>query len=65
MVYVDMDMCKSCGLCMKNCPGNVFEFSAHVNKKGYNYARAVNMDRCIGCRICEKTCPDFAIYVER
>ena len=64
MVYVDKDLCKSCGLCKKNCPKNVFDFSTQVNKKGYNYAQPVNMDQCISCKLCMKICPDLAIYVE-
>ena len=64
MVYVDQDLCKSCGLCMKNCPRGVFALSAHVNRKGYNYAQPVKQELCVGCRLCEKTCPDLAIYVD-
>ena len=64
MVYVDPELCKSCTLCMNNCPKNVFALSTHVNKKGYNYAQPVNAEDCISCKLCEKTCPDFAIYVE-
>lgn len=64
MVYIDVELCKSCGICKANCPGDVFRFSEHVNKKGYNYAQAVNLQGCIACRLCERLCPDFAIHVE-
>lgn len=63
-VYVDSNLCKSCGLCVANCPKKVFEIGKKVNKKGYSYAAAVRESDCIGCKICEKTCPDLAIYVE-
>lgn len=65
MVYVDIELCKSCRLCMRTCPKNVFTFSDHVNKKGYNYAQPVNQENCVACKLCEKICPDFAIYVEK
>ena len=64
MVYVDAELCMSCGLCMSNCPGGVFEYSSEVNKKGYNYVQPLHEDACIRCRLCEISCPDFAIYVE-
>ncbi len=64
-VYIDIDLCKNCGLCKNVCPKNVFEPTQHkVNKKGYNYMEAVRESDCIGCKLCENTCPDFAIHVE-
>ena len=64
MVYIDKELCKSCGMCVSLCPKNVFEITNQVNKKGYNYASAARQDDCIKCKKCEKMCPDFAIYVE-
>lgn len=63
-VYVDSTLCKSCKLCIATCPKNVFAVTHKVNKKGYNYAEAVNEKDCIKCRLCERTCPDFAIHIE-
>lgn len=64
-VYVDAGLCKSCKLCIANCPRQVFEITHKVNKKGYNYVEAVNEKNCVGCKLCERICPDLAIYVER
>jgi 2-oxoglutarate ferredoxin oxidoreductase subunit delta len=65
VVYIDIDLCKNCSLCMNMCPKDVFEPSQHkVNKKGYNYMEAPRQKNCIKCMICEKICPDFAIHVE-
>ena len=64
-VYVDVTLCKSCKLCIANCPKNVFVVTHKVNRKGYNYVEAANAADCIGCGLCEKICPDFAIHVEK
>ena len=63
-VYIDKELCKSCGMCVSLCPKKVFEITNLVNKKGYNYAAALRQEECVKCKKCEKMCPDFAIYVE-
>jgi 2-oxoglutarate ferredoxin oxidoreductase subunit delta len=63
-VYVDKDLCKSCGLCIYYCPKNVFEITDDINKKGFNVAGAVRQQDCIKCKRCEIGCPDLAIRVE-
>ncbi|MCC8194866.1 MAG: 4Fe-4S binding protein [Deltaproteobacteria bacterium] len=64
-VYIDENLCKSCKMCVKFCPKDVFALSGKVNNKGYEYMAAVREADCIACRLCEKTCPDLAIYVEK
>ena len=56
-VYIDTALCKSCAICVTNCP-------REVNKKGYSCAESVHEEHCVKCRLCEKICPDLAIYVE-
>jgi 2-oxoglutarate ferredoxin oxidoreductase subunit delta len=63
-VYIDKDLCKSCGLCIYYCPKDVFEITDEVNSKGYNVAKATHPQNCIECRLCEIGCPDLAIRVE-
>ena len=53
-VYVDASLCKSCRLCIANCPKNVFQTTHKVNKKGYNYVEAVNEKDFIRCKLCER-----------
>lgn len=65
MVHIYPDYCKSCKLCKRACPKNVFELSGKVNKKGYEYIEAARQGDCILCMMCEKICPDFAIHVEK
>ena len=36
-VYVDASLCKSCRLCIANCPKNVLQTTHKVKKKCYNY----------------------------
>ena len=56
-IVVDVDLCKSCGICVQLCPVNVFD----KDRKGRpTVARA---DDCTACRLCEQHCPDFAIEV--
>ncbi len=63
-VYIDKDLCKSCGLCIYYCPKNVFAITDEINDKGYNIAKAVKENGCIKCNLCEISCPDLAIRVE-
>ncbi len=64
-VYIDGELCKSCGLCLHICPRGVFAMTNEVNRKGYNYVAAVRESDCIACRQCENSCPDFVIHVEK
>lgn len=63
-VYIDQELCKSCKICINTCPKNVFEITHKVNKKGYNYVKAVRAEDCIACHKCEISCPDFVIDIE-
>ena len=56
-IVIDVDLCKSCGICVQLCPVSVFD----KDRKGRpTVARA---DDCTACRFCEQHCPDFAIEV--
>jgi 2-oxoglutarate ferredoxin oxidoreductase subunit delta len=56
-IRVDHDLCKSCGICSRLCPRDVFDTDGHgrplVSRPG----------DCSRCGFCEQHCPDFAIEV--
>lgn len=52
MIKIDLDKCKGCSICVKNCPLDaieVIERKAHTN------------DKCVSCGICFRVCPFGAI----
>jgi len=57
-VLVDMTRCRSCDLCVKLCPEDVFITQAPLFK-----AVVERIADCTGCRLCEFLCPDWAIDV--
>ena len=64
-VRINADLCKGCGLCVKNCPKGVLEIGETINSLGY-LAVASNDKKCSGCGNCFYICPEpAAIAVER
>jgi 2-oxoglutarate ferredoxin oxidoreductase subunit delta len=62
-VWVDVDRCKACDICVDVCPAGVLAMV--VSDKtilGSTISVQVPED-CIGCNDCELSCPDFAIFV--
>ncbi|MBI2914759.1 MAG: ferredoxin family protein [Firmicutes bacterium] len=57
VVEINLDWCKSCGICIGICPVDVFQ----ADERGRPVVAA--QDRCTLCRKCELLCPDFAIDV--
>jgi len=58
MVKVDKNRCKSCGICIKYCPKDVFDKDIEGSPV---VARAAD---CTQCGLCVMLCPDFAITVK-
>lgn len=56
-VTVDNDLCTGCGVCVDECPSEVFELKDDI-------AVAVRPDDCVACRLCEMDCPSEAITIE-
>ena len=58
MIHLKKDRCKSCGICIKFCPKNVFDAAVDGTPI------VAREEDCSYCRLCEKRCPDFVIKVE-
>ncbi len=63
-IYIDVDVCKGCDLCVYYCPRGVLKMSEKMNAKGNTIVEVVQLENCTGCDLCENGCPDFAIHVE-
>jgi nitroreductase/NAD-dependent dihydropyrimidine dehydrogenase PreA subunit len=59
-VKVDSELCKSCGLCISECPFQVLE----KGPQGRPVMGAGKEPFCIQCGHCEASCPQQAIYLE-
>ncbi len=57
--------CKSCGLCVVECPPDCLYWSETILGVYGTPVPECDIDTCIGCKICEVICPDAAIYYER
>ena len=54
--YVDQeDLCKTCGICAKNCPVDCI-----AGSKGVPYV--IDQEKCIKCGLCMAKCPFKAIF---
>lgn len=62
-VWVDIERCKACDLCVSVCPSGTLAMVAAPNSTLGAMISVVNPETCIGCKDCELSCPDFAIYV--
>ena len=58
-IFVDINLCKGCGICIAMCPRKVLTMSSDISPRGFHYP--ILNGECIGCHICEFYCPDFAI----
>ncbi|MFX1297087.1 MAG: ferredoxin family protein [Promethearchaeota archaeon] len=57
-IIIDLDKCNGDGICVDNCPVNVFELNEKTGK-----AKVVNLEECIECLTCQENCPEEAIKV--
>ena len=62
-IWVGEEVCKSCGLCIANCPKKILRFSKRINKQGLSPMECIDHDSCIGCLSCAEMCPEVAIQV--
>ncbi|NMB53454.1 MAG: 4Fe-4S binding protein [Leptolinea sp.] len=62
-IVVNKELCKSCGLCVTQCPKKILRISAIANSKGYFVCEQTDASLCIACNFCAYVCPDAAITV--
>jgi 2-oxoglutarate ferredoxin oxidoreductase subunit delta len=62
-IEINKELCKSCGLCVKECPKKIIHIGSTINSKGYNTAMQTDDNKCTGCKLCAIVCPDSAIAV--
>ena len=58
-LLIHRSFCKSCKICVADCPEKIMELDDH------DIAIVTEIERCIFCGICAVRCPDFAISVDR
>ncbi len=66
-IYLIIERCKGCNLCIEFCPKDVLKESSVFNKKGYHPPELIEVPgekMCVGCGYCSLICPEFAIYTE-
>ncbi|NLC11554.1 MAG: 4Fe-4S binding protein [Firmicutes bacterium] len=67
-VTIREDLCKSCGLCIKECPKSLLQVKEGcVNQLGYQpvFMPAEKEVQCTSCARCAEVCPDTLIEVYR
>ncbi len=55
---LDAQLCDGCGICIEDCPVDVFKLDPVTHKAMVAYNRY-----CCECYLCEKICPKKAIQV--
>ena len=65
MVYIDIEACKGCGICIAVCPRDILKFSTGLNQSGVHYPEMVDEKKCTVCENCMIYCPDYAVVVKK
>ncbi|MDR2520357.1 MAG: 4Fe-4S dicluster domain-containing protein [Bacteroidales bacterium OttesenSCG-928-I14] len=62
-IFIDIERCKGCGLCILECPLKILVLDRKINTKSYEYVQITKPNECIGCANCGYVCPDNCITV--
>ena len=59
-VVIDMELCRGCGLCVRDCPA----FALELERESEEKFRLIHYhDRCAYCGQCQDSCPYGAIHL--
>lgn len=64
-IFIDINRCKGCELCIHFCPQKILELENSLNAMGYRGVTLKDKTKCTGCGICARVCPDLAISLNR
>jgi 2-oxoglutarate ferredoxin oxidoreductase subunit delta len=56
-VFINVEECKGCGLCVESCPPRCLSLAAELSTYGVHPARYSGKG-CTGCGICFYCCPE-------
>lgn len=59
-VSIDPELCRGCGLCIRDCPASALE----LERDGDRFRLIVHHDRCAYCGQCEHSCHFGAIELK-
>lgn len=62
-VILNVQNCKSCGLCVRACKRGALQITRDTNEKGYNVV-GIDHKKCIVCGSCYTICPDYVFRIE-
>jgi len=64
MLTIKKEWCKSCGMCIQNCPKQALAKKGEFNDSGYEVVD-VDRDKCVECGICYTVCPDWVFEIRK
>ncbi len=56
-VFIDVEECKGCGLCVESCPPHCLMLAPELSSYGVHPAHYTGKE-CTGCGICFYCCPE-------
>jgi 2-oxoglutarate ferredoxin oxidoreductase subunit delta len=61
-LMIDTQRCKSCALCIDQCPKGALSIGGELNKAGYRNIVS-DGEKCSVCGLCYSVCPDYVFSI--